>query len=131
MNGGEEIDEVRARKKRALLRDNGLGAPPSPVYVDGSQNFRKTVNAHEVVLVHYYAGRGAGQRLHPVVEAVARETPAAVAKVNVVRLQKLALERDVEGTPTFDLFVDGERVERETGALEKAELVALVEEYTE
>ncbi|WP_158056880.1 thioredoxin family protein [Halorussus halophilus] len=131
MSDGEDIDKVRERKKRALMQENGLGAPPAPVYVDGSQNFRKTVNAHEVVLIHYYAGRGAGQRLHPVVESVARETFAAVAKVNVVRLQKLALEQGVEGTPTFDLFVDGERVEREEGALDKEELTALVREYAE
>lgn len=125
----DDLSEVRERKKRALMRDHGLGAPPSPVYVDGSQNFERTVNAHDVVLVHYYASGGAGQRLQPIVEEVARETFAAVAKVNVVHHQKLALEQQVEGTPTFDLYADGERAERIEGAVEKEELVALVEEY--
>jgi thioredoxin 1 len=127
----EELAEVRERKKRALVEDHGLGAPPSPVYVDGSRNFERTVAAHDVVLVHYYAGRGAGQRLHPMVESVARETFAAVAKVNVVHHQKLALERGVEGNPTFDVFAGGERVERIEGALEKLELVELVREYAD
>ncbi|MFC4551842.1 MULTISPECIES: thioredoxin family protein [Halorussus] len=135
MADGEETDRdlsnVRDRKKRALMAEHGLGAPPAPVYVDGSQNFERTVNAHEVVLVHYYAGRGAGQRLHPIVESVARETFAAVAKVNVVQLQKLALDNGVEGTPTFDLYVGGERQERREGALTKAELVTLIAEYGE
>ena len=133
MDDGEDpnISKVREQRKRALMQDHGLGAPPSPVYVDGSRNFQRTVAAHEVVLVHYYAGRGAGQRLHPVVESVARETFAAVVKVNVVHHQKLALEQGVEGTPTFDLFVDGDRVEREEGALEKAELVTLIDEYAD
>ena len=130
MEEDEDLADARERKKRALMRDHGLGAPPSPVYVDGSQNFERTVNAHEVVLVHYYASGGAGQRLQPIVEEVARETFAAVAKVNVVHHQKLALEQQVEGTPTFDLYVDGEHEERIDGAIEKPELVELVEEFT-
>lgn len=125
----EDLSAVRERKKRALVREHGLGAPSSPVYVDGSRNFASTVAAHEAVLVHYYASGGAGQRLHPVVEAVARETVAAVAKVNVVHHQKLALEQAVEGTPTFDLYVEGEREERIEGAVEQAKLVELVREY--
>jgi thioredoxin 1 len=125
----EDLREVRERKKRALVREHGLGAPPSPVYVDGSQNFDRTVNAHEVVLVHYYAHGGAGQRLQPIVEEVARETFAAVAKVNVVHHQKLALEQHVEGTPTFDLYADGEREERIEGGVGKDELMELVQEY--
>ena len=126
----DDLAEARERKKRALMQEHGLGAPPSPVYVDGSQNFERSVNAHEVVLVHYYANGGAGQRLHPIVEEVARETFAAVAKVNVVHHQKLALEQGVEGTPTFDLYVDGEREERIEDAVEKDELVELVGEFT-
>ena len=126
----EELESVRERKKRALMQEQGLGAPPAPVYVDGSRNFEQTVAAHEVVLVHYYADGGAGQRLHPVVESVARETFAAVAKVNVVHHQKLALEQGVEGTPTFDVYADGERAERIEGAVEKSDLVELLDEYT-
>ena len=131
MTDGDDLAEARKRKKRALVQDHGLGAPPSPVYVDGSRDFEQTVAAHEVVLVHYYASRGAGQRLHPIVESIARETLAAVAKVNVVHHQKLAMEQRVEGTPTFDLYADGERQERVEGSVEEAELVALVEEYAD
>ncbi|WP_135851256.1 thioredoxin family protein [Halorussus salinus] len=126
----EDLDAVRERKKRALAQEKGLGAPASPVYVDGSQNFDRTVTAHEVVLVHYYADGGAGQRLHPVVESVARETFAAVAKVNVVHHQKLALERGVEATPAFEVYADGECQERVRGHVEKDELVELVGEHT-
>ena len=125
----DDLAEVRERKKRALVREHGLGPPPSPVYVDGSRNFERTVNAHEVVLVHYYAHGGVGQRLQSVVEEVARETLAAVAKVNVVHHQKLALEQQVGGTPTFDLYADGEREKRIEGPVEKEELMELVETY--
>jgi thioredoxin 1 len=126
----EDLEAVRERKRRALIEEKGLGAPHAPVYVDGSQNFETTVTAHEVVLVHYYARGGPGQRLHPAVESVARETFAAVAKVNVVHHQKLALEQGVEKTPTFDVYADGERVERVEGHVEQEELVGLVETYT-
>ena len=126
----DDLSEVRERKKRALMQEHGMGTPTGPVYVDGSQNFDQTVAAHEVVLVHYYADGGTGQRLHPVVESVARETLAAVAKVNVVHHQKLALERDIESTPTFEVYADGECEQRLRGQVEKDELVRLVEEYT-
>jgi thioredoxin 1 len=131
MADDEDIASVREQKKRQLVQEHGLGAPSSPVYVDGSQNFDRTVNAHDVVLVHFYAEGGAGQRLHPIVESVARETVAAVAKVNVLHHRKLAVEQGVEGTPTFDCYAGGERVERIEGAVERTELVELVEEYTE
>jgi thioredoxin 1 len=126
----DDLSKVRERKKRALMQEQDLGAPPAPVYVDGSQNFEQTVAAHEVVLVHDYANGGAGQRLHPIVESVARETFAAVAKVNVVHHQKLALEQGVESAPTLDLYADGEREARIRGQVEKADLVELVEEHT-
>jgi thioredoxin 1 len=126
----EDLESVRERKKRALAQEQGLGAPPSPVYVDGSQNFDRTVTAYDVVLVHYYADGGAGQRLHPIVESVARETFAAVAKVNVVHHRKLALERGVEATPAFEVYADGEYQECIRGQVEKQELVELVGEYT-
>ncbi|WP_276301138.1 thioredoxin family protein [Halorussus lipolyticus] len=126
----DDLSEVRERKKQALMQKHGLGAPSAPVYVDGSQNFEQTVAAHEVVLVHYYANRGAGQRLHPIVESVANETLAGVAKVNVVHHQKLALEQGIESTPTFEVYADGECEERIQGHVEKADLVELVEEYT-
>jgi thioredoxin 1 len=129
--GDEDIDAVRERKKRTLVREHGSDTPTAPVYVDGSQNFADTVAAHDVVVVHYYAGGGAGQRLHPVVESVARETLAAVAKVNVVHHQKLALEHGVEGTPTVDVYADGERVERIEGPVEQEVLTELVETYWE
>jgi len=131
MDDDEDLAAVRERKKRTLVQEHGLGAPSSPVYVDGSQSFADTVAAHDVVVVHYYADRGAGQRPHPVVESVASETFAAVAKVNVVHHQRLALEQGVEGTPTVDVYADGERVERIEGTVEKPELVELVEEYWE
>jgi len=130
MDDDEDLAAVRERKKRRLVQEHGLGAPASPVYVDGSQSFADTVAAHDVVVVHYYADRGAGQRLHPIMEAVAGETFAAVAKVNVVHHQRLALEQGVEGTPTVDVYADGERVERIEETVEKPELVELVEEYS-
>ncbi|WP_115865746.1 thioredoxin domain-containing protein [Halorussus litoreus] len=129
MNDDEDLAAVRERKKRRLVQEHGLGAPSAPVYVDGSQNFADTVAAHDVVVVHYYADRGAGQRLHPIVETVASETVAAVAKVNVVHHQRLAREQGVEGTPTVDVYAEGERVERIEEAVERDELVGLVEKY--
>jgi thioredoxin 1 len=127
----DDISAIREQKKRALMQRHGMGAPSSPVYVDGSRSIEETVAAHDVVLVHYYVAGGAGQRFDPIVESVARETVAAVVKVNVVHHRKLAREQDVEGTPTFDLYADGERRERIEGSVEREELLDLVDEYAE
>jgi thioredoxin 1 len=68
--------------------------------------------------------------LEPVVERIAAETAATVAKVDVDSQQALASRYRVQGVPTLHLFADGELVEQLVGARDEGALRSLVEQYT-
>jgi thioredoxin 1 len=68
--------------------------------------------------------------LEPTVEAIAAETGATVAKVDVDEHQPLAQQFNVQGVPTLVLFADGEAVEQVVGVQDKGTLVDLVEQYS-
>jgi thioredoxin 1 len=134
----EEIEEIR-RRKLEELRSRGAPRGPDepeprglsePFPVDGSAELAETVNEHDVVLVDFYADWcGPCQMLEPVVETVAGDTAAAVAKVDIDANQGLAAEYNVRGVPTLLLFADGEPVERLVGMQEEARLRSVIETH--
>jgi thioredoxin 1 len=67
--------------------------------------------------------------LEPIVEDIARETDAAVAKVDIDAHQRLAQQYRVQGVPTMVLFAGGEPVERIVGVRDKSELSSLVRQH--
>jgi thioredoxin 1 len=82
------------------------------------------------VLVDFYADWcGPCKMLAPVVETIAAETTATVAKVDVDQHQNLAREYQVQGVPTVYLFADGESVERLVGMQDEGTLRDLIEQY--
>jgi thioredoxin 1 len=137
----EDIEEIRRQKMEELRNragdggdsgDGGAGeqSPSEPVHVDGQADLDGFVADHGVVLADFYADWcGPCKMLEPVVESVAAETDAAVAKVDVDANQGLAAEYGVRGVPTLVLFADGEPVERLVGMQEEARLRSLVESH--
>jgi thioredoxin 1 len=139
----EDIEEIRERKLESLQEraESGSGSatgpehsessPAEPVHVDGQSHLQEVVDANELVLVDFYADWcGPCQMLEPVVETIAAETDAAVAKVDVDANQALAGQFQVRGVPTIALFDDGEVVERFSGVRGEDELRALVAQYS-
>jgi thioredoxin 1 len=109
---------------------NGEGTPAEPVHVDGRADLDGFVADHDVVLADFYADWcGPCKMLEPVVESIAAETDAAVAKVDVDASQGLAAEYGVQGVPTLVLFADGEPAERLVGMQEERRLRSLVETH--
>ncbi|USZ67413.1 thioredoxin [Halorussus salilacus] len=103
-----------------------------PVQVQGREEFDELVGDEAVVLVDFYADWcGPCQMLAPVVDSLAAETDATVAKVDVDANQKLAGAYGVQGVPTLLLFADGEAVERVVGVRPKEQLASLIGEYAE
>ncbi|MWV39036.1 thioredoxin [Natrialba sp. INN-245] len=103
-----------------------------PVYIDGRNHLEDVTSDHDVVLVDFYADWcGPCQMLNPVLETLADETDAVIAKVDVDDHQQLAGAYGVRGVPTLVLFADGEQVEQHTGALPADRLRDLIEGYTE
>jgi len=107
-------------------------APTEPLHVDGQSDLDATVDENDVVLADFYADWcGPCKMLEPVVETIAAETDAAVAKVDVDANQPLAQAYGVRGVPTLVLFADGEQVEEIVGVQREDQLRSLVGQYTE
>ena len=134
----EEIEEIRRRKLEELRNQDETEAtdgaeptsPSEPVPVAGTAELSETVSERSVVLVDFYADWcGPCQMLEPVVESIAAETDATVAKVDVDANQGLAAEYGVRGVPTLLLFADGEPVERLVGMQDESRLRSVIEEH--
>lgn len=114
------------------VSDAGDVSTDEPRYVGGEAELDDIVAENDVVLADFYADWcGPCQMLEPVVENLAADTEAAVAKVDVDANQQLATAYGVRGVPTLVLFAAGEQVEEIVGLQSEEELRSLVESYTE
>ncbi|WP_129115037.1 thioredoxin [Halegenticoccus tardaugens] len=137
MSDSDELAEIRRRKRERLeerLRgravDGPTASPAEPIHVRSPEHFAELLEANETVLVDFYADWcGPCRTLEPIVSAVARDTPAAVAKVDIDARRALAEEYGVRSVPTMVLFAAGRPVERIVGVQGKDALVALVDRY--
>lgn len=102
-----------------------------PVHIEGIEHLNSVVAENDVVLTDFYADWcGPCKMIEPILEDLAAETDAVIAKVDVDAHQPLAAEYGVRGVPTLVLFADGEQVEQQTGALPEDRLRDLIEGYT-
>ncbi|NHN42860.1 thioredoxin [Halorubellus sp. JP-L1] len=112
--------------------DAGTATANEPRHVDGESQLDVLVAENDVVLVDFYADWcGPCQMLEPVVETLAADTDATVAKVDVDANQPLAQAYGVRGVPTLVLFADGDQVEELVGLQSEEELRTLVESYSQ
>jgi thioredoxin 1 len=138
MSDADELDEIRQQKIESLKEsdsgqepDGSVGSPSEPIHISGPDHLQEVADENGVVLVDFYADWcGPCKMIEPVVADLAAETDAAVAKVDVDRLQGLAAQYQVQGVPTLMLFSDGEMVERMTGARQKPALEQLISQYS-
>lgn len=140
MSESDPVEEIKERKREQLRQQAGTnestkdesaatGTPAEPVHVESADHFAD-LTGDGVVLVDFYADWcGPCKQLEPIVESLAAETPATVAKVDIDQHQNLAAEYGVRGVPTLLLFADGEPVERLVGMQEESQLRSLVESY--
>jgi len=140
----DERERIRQRKAEKLRNrlgsDDGEGgtggngggqsSPLEPVHVTGPGHLEELVDDGGVVLVDFYADWcGPCKLLEPVLERIAAETDATVAKVDIDSQGSLASQYRVQSVPTLHLFADGKRVEQLVGARDEATLRSLVEQY--
>jgi len=112
--------------------DAGTASTNEPLHVDGQAQLDDIVAENDVVLTDFYADWcGPCQMLEPIVETLAAETDATVAKVDVDANQQLAAAYGVRGVPTLVLFADGEQVEEVVGVQGEEQLRSLIGRYTE
>lgn len=142
----ERIRERKLRELQARLEDGsdsgtvnadprgtrtGSGTSPNePIPIDGSDHFESVVETHEVVLVDCYADWcGPCQMLEPTIDALAAETDAAVAKLDVDAHPDVAGQLGAMSIPTLVLYAGGEPVERLVGMQDRATLQGLIERH--
>lgn len=94
------------------------------------ENFESVVlKSDKPVLVDFWASWcGPCRMVLPLVEEIAQErTDIVVAKINVDEVSELAEEYEVTTIPTLMVFRGGELAVRKSGALPKAQILALLE----
>ncbi len=135
MSDSDGVDDIREQKRKELLNQaqgddsQSSRSPDEPVHVEDTDHFSE-LTGDGVVLADFYADWCAPCRqLEPIVENIAADTSATVAKVDVDKLQQLAQQYGVRGVPTMVLFSDGEAVERMVGVRGESQIRNLVESY--
>ncbi|WP_455449495.1 thioredoxin family protein [Natrinema thermotolerans] len=139
----DERQRIRERKKQELRErlengesldaadaDEGVDTPDEPIAITGQGHLDDVVEEYDVVLVDCYADWcGPCQMLEPTIEALAAETDAAVAKVDVDANQRIAQQLGARGVPTLVLYADGQPVERMVGAQDRGTLEGLIAQH--
>ncbi|MFB6201205.1 MAG: thioredoxin [Halorhabdus sp.] len=135
MSDAEDIDAIKQRKKEQLMQQeesesSQQDAPNEPIHVESTDEFNALLQQHDVVFVDFYADWcGPCKMLEPIVEDLATETDAAIAKVDVDAHQQLASQFQVRGVPTTILFADGDVAEQVVGVRDKSHYASLIERH--
>ena len=94
--------------------------------------FSELINKEQPVLVDFYADWcGPCQTMMPILEEVKKELGDAVSiiKINIDKNQNIATRFQVRGVPTFMLYKNGEQVWRQSGLVQKAELIQNLKKF--
>ncbi|WP_188598004.1 thioredoxin [Polaribacter pacificus] len=94
--------------------------------------FSELINQDKPVLVDFFAEWcGPCKMMSPILKEVKAALGDAVSiiKINVDNNQQLAAQYQVRGVPTFVLFKNGKQLWRQSGVLQKNELIQLVQRH--
>lgn len=96
-------------------------------------NFQSIINADTPVLVDFFATWcGPCKALAPILEQVKEDLGdnVKIIKIDVDKNQGLASNYKVMGVPTLLLFDKGKLVWRQSGVLQKADLISVIQSKT-
>ena len=132
MSEDNSLEDIREKKREQLVEEEqGADAPSEPIHVNGQAELDEAVQQYDVVLVDFYADWcGPCKMLEPIVQSLAEETDAAVAKVDVDANQQLAGQYGVQGVPTLVLFANGQQAEQMVGVQQKEALAQTIAKYS-
>lgn len=96
-------------------------------------SFSSIINSDKPVLVDFFADWcGPCKMLSPILKNV-KETlgeSIKIVKINVDKNELLASKYKVRGVPTMILFKDGKQVWRQSGVLQKNEILTLIKQHS-
>ena len=96
-------------------------------------NFNDIINTDQLVLVDFYADWcGPCKMLAPILKQVKHEFKDAIKiiKIDVDKNNVIASKYQVRGVPTMLLFKNGSQLWRQSGVLQKNDIIATIKQYT-
>ena len=95
-------------------------------------SFNDIINKEQPVLVDFYADWcGPCQTMTPILKDV-KDTlgeSVSILKINIDKNQSIATRFQVRGVPTFMLYKNGKQVWRQSGLIQKNELIQLIKSH--
>jgi thioredoxin 1 len=94
--------------------------------------FSELINKEQPVLVDFYADWcGPCQTMMPILKEVkdALGDSVSILKINIDKNQSIATRFQVRGVPTFMLYKNGKQVWRQSGLIQKSELMQLIKSH--
>jgi thioredoxin 1 len=91
--------------------------------------FSDIINQNKPVLVDFFAEWcGPCKMMSPILKEVKSELGenVSIIKIDVDKNQSLAVQYQVKGVPTFLLFKNGKQVWRQSGMIQKQELITVI-----
>lgn len=92
-------------------------------------NFSAIINQEKPVLVDFFAEWcGPCKMMSPILKQVKDSLGEAVSiiKIDVDKNQSLAAKYQVRGVPTFIVFKSGKQIWRQSGVVQKEELISII-----
>ncbi|WP_028890024.1 thioredoxin [Tenacibaculum ovolyticum] len=96
-------------------------------------NFSEIINKEKPVLVDFFAEWcGPCKMMTPILKEVKESLgdKVSIIKIDVDKNQSLAAKYQVRGVPTFVLYKSGKQVWRESGVVQKSELVSIINSFS-
>ncbi len=95
-------------------------------------NFNNILQSETPVLIDFHADWcGPCKTLAPILKEVKKELEASIKiiKIDVDKNQSLAAKYQVRGVPTMMLFKNGKQLWRQSGVLQKNDIIAIIKQH--
>jgi len=95
-------------------------------------NFNNIINSNELVLIDFFAEWcGPCKVLAPILKDVKHELAdkVKIIKIDVDKNQRLAAKYQVRGVPTMILFKNGKPLWRQSGVLQKNDIISIIKQH--